>query len=418
MTFASKPSIGRSLYSSALLLAMIFASAIPGRAQNASTDGIFSAIKKSLAHVIVHEGKSEASGTGFCIGSHDGTAYILTNKHVVGSDPRPRVVLLSDPDSELYGRVDRTSSLDAAIVAVDNASCTPVVLNATLPTVGASIGIAGFPAFQLQIATDATSAEPSFHAGSVSALPAGGALIEYDAQTDRGNSGSPLFDTKSGEVVGLVVGVNTGSTGALQNNLSLSINGLASFLSHSRANVVLNGSAPSSPTSLSTPSPGSTTAAALIDSRCGPDVRSEVTSTLFRVNGELSANDYVSTMQDARTAIETTSSCAIKFVCPGSSCNEDEYTLMTGSELLAQQALRIATARSSGDSVNALRNELSTALTLCAMPSIMTDAQPYNFAREAAKASFKLSRVIHAVGPYRGIVDADAVRDCATKFGV
>jgi S1-C subfamily serine protease len=114
---------------------------------------IVATIKASLAHIIVHDGKSVASGTGFCIGSHDDTAYILTNKHVVGSDDRPRVILLSDPDSELYGRIDRVSTFDAVILAVDRAKCSPLSLNTNPPSIGASVAIAGFRPFRFQSQT-------------------------------------------------------------------------------------------------------------------------------------------------------------------------------------------------------------------------------------------------------------------------
>jgi S1-C subfamily serine protease len=251
------------------------------RAQEHSLTDVDSMISKSLAHIIVQVGKKSFSGTGFCIGSHDGTAYILTNKHVVGTDSRPRVVLLSDPDSELYGHIERVSTRDAAIIAIDNATCPPVTLSPNAPTVGTEIGIAGFPGFQLLIADDASKAEPSFHAGSVSALPDQGEYIEYDAQTDHGNSGSPLFDARTGVVVGIVTLVNTGTTGALQNNLSISIKALASFLQNSHANVVLNvNGAPQ----IGTPASLQTTASGVnvIDGACGTGTSAIISKTLVK----------------------------------------------------------------------------------------------------------------------------------------
>jgi S1-C subfamily serine protease len=64
---------------------------------------------------------------------------------------------------------------------------------------------------------------PSFHEGTISSLLAEAGLLQYDAQTDHGNSGSPLFDLDSGTVYGLVRAVNTGETGALQNNFAITI---------------------------------------------------------------------------------------------------------------------------------------------------------------------------------------------------
>jgi hypothetical protein len=61
---------------------------------------------------------------------------------------------------------------------------------------------------------------------------ANGSFIEYDAQTDRGNSGGPLFDIDTGLVYGLVTWVSTGTTGALQNNLAIAMLQTLAFLSH------------------------------------------------------------------------------------------------------------------------------------------------------------------------------------------
>ena len=415
-----RPNTFRSLaiLSFCFAVSCLFTATSIATAQDAAPGVVASLVKKSLALVIVHDGKKTASGTGFCIGSHDGTAYILTNKHVVGSDPKPRVVLVSDRDSELYGRIDRLSALDAAVIAVDNASCTPLSLSTDRPTVGTPIGIAGFPAFQIAIAGDATSAEPSFHAGSVSALPANGAYIEYDAQTDHGNSGSPLFDSRTGVVLGLVTLVNTGTTGALQNNLSISIESLASFLSNSHAKVVLT--SPSSPQNSPTAivAPSVTTVASAIDSRCGAGIASGLLTALNRASSELNANDYVSSVKDDRLVIQAAGQCASQFYCPGSSCDDPKYTLMMGTQLLAQQNLRISTYRSNGDAVNALRNELDTTTSLCALPNIMNSGQPYSAVRGTMIISLKLSLELRATGPYRGIVDAQRVRDCASKLGV
>lgn len=411
--------VAMSLTATSVLL-----SANAATGQETTSSVIASVIKKSLAHIIVRNGKGVASGTGFCIGSHGGTAYILTNKHVIASDIRPRIVLQSDPDSELYGRIDRLSTLDAAVIAVENASCVPLTLSTNVPTVGTPIGIAGFPAFQVAIARDASSAEASFHAGSVSALPATGAYIEYDAQTDRGNSGSPLFDAKTGVVVGLVSLVNTGTTGALQNNLAISIRTIASFISNSHANVAFVGSTMPQSNSASQPNPeptiprSGTPLANAIDSRCGTGVSSSLYALLSRASGELSANDYASTIGDERTVIQSAAQCAAKFYCPGLSCDDPKYVFMVGTQLMAQQNLRVATARTNGDTVNAIRNELFSTVALCLLPSIMDDGQPYSTVREVMKVSLKLSREIRAIGPYHGIVDAQPVRDCATKMGL
>lgn len=133
-----------------------------------------------------------------------------------------------------------------AVVLVINSTCVPVTISNATPPVGTRIAIAGFPNFQLRMFARGLGLSPSFHEGTISSLIGDGALLQYDAQTDLGNSGSPLFDIESGEVYGLVRGVNTGATGALQNNIAIGSAALQSFLQNARhdISVGLNGSSP------------------------------------------------------------------------------------------------------------------------------------------------------------------------------
>ena len=400
---------------------------------------IYARIQPSLALVAARDGKYIAFGTAFCIGSHGGVAYFLTNQHVVGSDPAPTVVLESDRTTSQRVRVDRVSTLDAVVLAVQDATCQPLTLSKSLPAVGTEIGIAGYPSVQLSLASgDLQKLSPSFHAGSVSALSAGDPQIEYDAQTDHGNSGSPMFDLRTGIVYGLVRLVSTGSTKALQNNFAISVPELASFLDNSHAgvaysssqqslplapgsaaaSVILNGAAPAAAPIGSNTQPRIVSTAPnppVADNSC---VASGLSATVSKSAAHLEASDYASTISDSRAVIEVASQCAQRFYCPGSSCDEAYYTVMMGLELMAQQNLRTATARTNGDVVNATRNELSSATTLCAVPGILSDQQPYSAIREIMKVSLKLSLTMRAVGPYRSVVDAPDVRACAAKLGV
>jgi hypothetical protein len=311
-----------------------------------------------------------------------------------------------------------------------------------LPAVGTEIGIAGYPSVQLSLASgDLQKLSPSFHAGSVSALSAGDPQIEYDAQTDHGNSGSPMFDLRTGIVYGLVRLVSTGSTKALQNNFAISVPELASFLDNSHAgvaysnsqqslplapgsaaaSVILNGAAPAAAPIGSNTQPRIVSTAPnppVADNSCGQDTALGLNNLVSKSAAELEASDYASTISDARAAIVGASQCASRFYCPGSSCDEAYYAVLIGTELMAQQNLRSATARTNGDVVNAMRNELSSATTLCAMPNILSEQSPYTFVREMMKVSLKLSLTMRAVGPYRIVVGAPDVRACAAKLGV
>jgi S1-C subfamily serine protease len=383
-----------------------------------SAVAVYEKVSPSLAFIQARSAKGVAIGTGFCIGSHDGVAYVLTSKHVVGNDPRPEVMLWADKTSLLYGSVVRTSTLDAVVLSIRDATCPPLTLSKEPPAVGTAIAIAGFPSMQIALAKIG-DLSPSFHEGSVSAIAAGGGLLQYDAQTDYGNSGSPLFDARTGEVYGVVTWASTGQTGALQNNLAISIGALAPFLDNSHANVAYEAEE-------AAPSPGASAVAVaqplnVIDSKCGSGASAGLVQSMKKAEAELNANDYPSASTDARTVIEGANFCATSFAVtcqPGEVCNDASYVLLGALQLSGQQVLRIATARMGGDTVNAVRNEMDTALLLCKSPNITDALQPYAAARGFIAASIDLARKTYRAPMYRGVLDVREIRGCASKIGV
>ena len=383
-----------------------------------SEPSMYSRIVPSLALIIAKDGKKTGFGTAFCIGSHDGTSYLLTNHHVVGSDPSPSVIMQSDPSSMLQGRVTRISTLDAAVIAVDSAACPPLTLSSTNPMVGAKVAIAGFPFFQLALSKgDFRNLSPSFHDGSVSGLAESGELIEYDAQTDRGNSGSPLFDLQTGVVYGLATLVSTGTTGALQNNLAISVGGLSSFLNNAHAGVSFGD--PSAGASTTAASPPKTLLATAIDTRCGRGVSAQLASYVIKAEGELNANDNAGATSDAQRDVELADACLFSIpLCQADQCDDSSRVMVATTELAAQQVLRMATARARGDSVNALRNESTTVIGICGSPNLMAASAPYSGVRPLLLSSIGLIQKVYRARQFRGVFDVDALRTCASKLGV
>jgi hypothetical protein len=219
--------------SSALLFAGL--ALVTAKAARGDEVSAYAQIKPSLALVAAGTGPRLGFGTAFCIESQGGYGFLLTNKHVVGNDPHPRILLMSDPHPR-YAAIVRLAEIDAVVLAI-HTSCTPVTIEASPPPVGTRIAIAGFPAFQISIFAQGLGLTPSFHEGAISSVIAGGAYLEYDAQTDHGNSGSPLFDAQTGEVYGLVTGVNTGTTGALQNNIAIGARAFEAFIQNSHHDI-------------------------------------------------------------------------------------------------------------------------------------------------------------------------------------
>lgn len=190
----------------------------------------FSNIKPSLAFVISKTKNVVSLGTAFCVYSSPDTSIFLTNRHVVDKDQAPRLILMAHPDKPVDGAVVRLgSSLDVALIAVPTGNVPVVTLSSSTPKEGQDIAIAGFPAMQIDLFVHKLGLAPSLHLGTISALIGSGALLEYDAQTDHGNSGGPLFDVGSGVVYGIVTWGNTGTTGAVQNNVAIAVQDLTQF---------------------------------------------------------------------------------------------------------------------------------------------------------------------------------------------
>jgi hypothetical protein len=222
----------------------------------AAIDGAnaFSQVVPSLAVIaqVGADGKIVGFGTGFCIGSNAQHSYFATNHHVIaaagGSRLKIVAILTSDPATQHPARVvvDSTDP-DLAIVEVDVPSVPALTLSTTMPETGDSVAIAGFPwnegqlwgsllggqGFRLGTGQHQFPPElqPSYHSGPVSAIHGGGGYyIQYDALTDHGNSGGPLFDPASGTVYGIVQATVPGMTDPLAdtppsvyNNLAISV---------------------------------------------------------------------------------------------------------------------------------------------------------------------------------------------------
>ncbi len=218
----------------ALVVAIILSAGSTALADDSGAT-TYARIEPSLALVAAGRGKDLGFGSAFCISNlGDNSGLLLTNQHVVAHDPNPRVILMSSPNKVLAASVIRTSSLDAAVLLIPS-GCQPLQLSSGAPAVGTKVALAGFPSIQLRAALAGLGLSPSFHEGTISAILASGSELEYDAQTDHGNSGSPLFDIGTGTVYGLVTSGNTGETGALQNNFALSVAALAAFLQNAHA---------------------------------------------------------------------------------------------------------------------------------------------------------------------------------------
>lgn len=187
----------------AFLVSVMLLGQCPSQA-DADVADVFRALRPSLALIV----SGDSSGTAFCIASNGRESYYLTDLHVVGDtnsatlyQQYPAVVKMS---GTVVARGSLSADVDLAVVRVARGNIPTVRLRSVSSREGEPVALAGYPSSQFTIAKIGYGLVPSMHVGSISAILAGGRVIQYDAETLPGNSGGPVFSTSTGEVVGVV----------------------------------------------------------------------------------------------------------------------------------------------------------------------------------------------------------------------
>jgi S1-C subfamily serine protease len=156
----------------------------------------------------------EAAGTGMVLTS-DGE--ILTNNHVIQGATKVTVTVVSTGRTYTASVVGTDPSDDVAVLQLDDASGLQVAdfsdedasIGEAVTAVGNAGGTGGTPSAvsgtvtaldQSITATDETGSNPEQLTG----------LIETDADVQAGDSGGPLYDTASGQIIGMDTAASTG----------------------------------------------------------------------------------------------------------------------------------------------------------------------------------------------------------------
>ena len=164
-----------------------------------STKKLVSSVKPNVA--IVFTGNQ--GGTGFIVGHGSNETYIITNKHVVGSDrnvsvqwpdgSRNRGIVVASPrNSDAWERGNFTN--DLALIKINEIKGIPLPIKQANEVAGENVIAIGNPA----------EYDFTVTRGIVSAVRNNGQIIQTDAAINGGNSGGPLINSS-----GCVVGVNT-----------------------------------------------------------------------------------------------------------------------------------------------------------------------------------------------------------------
>jgi serine protease Do len=153
------------------------------------------------------------SGTGFAVTSG---GLLLTNRHVVtdsaGNRPQRIAVQFSGSRDVLHARVEKVSAdADIALLQITDTGTFPTVhalrtdLSGT--QVGDPIALIGFPLgldAPMGGTAGATIVEPTLAPGTIGKLLPD-SLLQLDAYSGTGASGSPIFD-RQGQVIGIEFG--------------------------------------------------------------------------------------------------------------------------------------------------------------------------------------------------------------------
>ncbi len=169
-----------------------------------SVVGISTAVVDSANMFNAERQERWSVGSGIIV-SEDG--YILTNQHVIGTNPDNIIVTLDNGKTLRARRLWSDATLDIAIIKMDGTGFTPAKLgDSNQINVGQTAVAIGNP-LGLQFQRTVTAGIVSAINRTISVTTDGRenymeGLIQTDASINPGNSGGPLINT-AGEVVGI-----------------------------------------------------------------------------------------------------------------------------------------------------------------------------------------------------------------------
>lgn len=206
----------------------------------------FGRVRSGLVHIVFLDDRDTAvaSGTGFL-----SNGYLITNNHVFAGPPNTRVLLRREGQQKSEAATISRKDLAARLVTgSDRNSYDFAVLRApeiigegvhqfTLRSpaekkIGEPVALIGFPLEHQNV---------TCHAGIISSFYESGVaqIVQIDASVNAGNSGGPLIDPETGEVLGIVTRKGTGLT-KLFDHLRTSIANNIKLIESSASGIFIN----------------------------------------------------------------------------------------------------------------------------------------------------------------------------------
>lgn len=179
----------------------------PGAPTDLST--IVAAAKPAVVFIVALGPSGTQSGSGFAVASTATDTTIVTANHVVEGESQIDVVFDSNERERYTARIlKRDHVRDVAILSVGIGN-RPALKLAPPESIreGMSIALIGYPLATIAFKKiNGDALRPSIHGGIISAIRLNGELIQFDAATYHGDSGAPILDARTGNVVAIVHG--------------------------------------------------------------------------------------------------------------------------------------------------------------------------------------------------------------------
>ena len=193
------------LFFSSLLIAMALVSRAAFAADDASIG--YAKIKPSLVKIwaLDGNGKPIQSGTGFVVASDKGGSLVLTSAHTVMKAAKI-IVNVPGQARDIDAHLKSVGPVDTAMLKIDEPNLTPVrfVSQDHALHEGSYVAVAGF--LKNDESIEIAGLVPRvLYPGTISSLPSNGRFIDLaNLNIEEGLSGSPVFEPRTGEVVGMI----------------------------------------------------------------------------------------------------------------------------------------------------------------------------------------------------------------------
>ena len=198
----------RYLLSLVLGLALLGAGT-PAPSAPSDLSSIVATAKPAVVFIVALGPSGTQSGSGFVIASSASETTVVTANHVVEGETQVDVIFDSNERERYTARIIKRDHLrDVAVLSV-NIGNRPILKLAPIESIreGMNIALIGYPMATIAFKKiNGDALRPSIHGGIVSAIRLNGELVQFDAATYHGDSGAPILDARTGNVIAIVHG--------------------------------------------------------------------------------------------------------------------------------------------------------------------------------------------------------------------